>query len=186
MSNFFIWLVSLQFKLLHNCSFSKPGIINKIITQLHLIPIRCDEVGEAWLFLTVNRVDSFICIMPWGFLNSTTNQQTKIMSLHAEGQKSPCPHSLQRERAQEEASRKNQKCGVCWDFRRVVSRPNAPFHYLTAALSLLVWQPWPEGPWLNPVSSCSLTPVPAALLNLEQLLPLWSRTGKGVLLQALS
>lgn len=38
---------SVQFKLLHNYTFPKPGIIHKIIIQLHLISIRCNNVGEA-------------------------------------------------------------------------------------------------------------------------------------------
>lgn len=170
---------SLQFKLLHNCTFSKPGIINKIIIQLQLISIRCDEVGEAWLFLTGNRVVSFIYIMPWGFLHSTTNQQTKIISLSAQGQKSPYPRSLQTERIQEETSRKKQKCRVFCISKCAVSLSHCT--HISASVATMT-----RGPWLNAVSSCSLPPVPVALLNLEQLLLLWRKTGKGVLLQVLS
>lgn len=65
---------------------------------------------------------------------------------------SPCPQSVQIGRAQGETSRKNWKGRVCWDFRTVTLKSKCTVSLL-AAVSLLVWQPWPAGPCLNPVSS---------------------------------
>lgn len=81
--------------------------------------------------------------MPQGFLNSTPNRQTTVISLSAQARKlrskmqSACPHSVQIGRAQGEPSRKNWKGRVCWDFKTVTLKAKCTIS-LPAAVSLLV------------------------------------------------
>lgn len=181
---------SLQFKLLQKCTFSRPAIIYEIIIQLCLISVRCNEVGDAWRFLTVNRVISFIYIMPQGFLNSTPNWQTTIISLSAQARKLTEQNavSLPTQCSDRKSSRR--------DFKEELERQGLlgfqngytqvkMHHFITCSCISASGVTMSSGALSQPRFLPALSPL-FALLNLEQLLTLWSRTGKGVLLQVLS
>lgn len=146
---------SLQCKLLQKCTFSRPAIIYEIIIQLCLISVRRNEVGDAWHFLTVNRVTSFIYIMPQGFLNSTPNWQT---TLSAQAWKLTEHNAVRQEEVKERLQGRTGKAGFAGISKWLLSRQNAPFHYLQ--LYLCSWgNPEQRSPVSTSFPLCSLTLV---------------------------
>lgn len=178
---------SLQCKLLQKCTFSRPAIIYEIIIQLCLISVRRNEVGDAWRFLTVNRVISFIYIMPQGFLNSTPNWQTTLSAqawkLTEHNAVSLPTQRSDRKRSRRDFKEERERQGLL-GFQNGYSQGKM-HHFITCSCISARGVTLSSGALSQPRFLSALSPL-FALLSLEQLLTLWSRTGKGVLLQGLS